>query len=148
MAAKNAPPYLFGAGLSSTSACSRRASRLRFAAALASPRPAFAGLGAADAGRYTIQQKWAMINFITNNFNNREIAIYIWLFILLIWALFKSKIRESIFGLLKALFSKKILCVILLMFSYISFLLAGVFFTPACHGSIFSIGIGPLISER
>ena len=56
-------------------------------------------------------------------FNNREIAIAIWLFALFIFMLFNESIRSSMFNLVKAFFHKKILLTILLIILYFSAML-------------------------
>ena len=56
-------------------------------------------------------------------FNNREIAIPIWLFALFIFMLFNESIRSSMFNLVKAFFHKKILLTILLIILYFSAML-------------------------
>lgn len=57
-------------------------------------------------------------------FNNREIAIAIWFFVLLIWMLSNKGVRNSLFILLKAFSQKKILFIILLIILYFSAMLA------------------------
>ena len=51
-------------------------------------------------------------------FNTREIAIILWLFVLIIWILFQKNIRKSLFGVLKSLFQIKILSVIIAAIVY------------------------------
>jgi hypothetical protein len=58
------------------------------------------------------------MKFFIDLLNNREKALIIWVLIFLVWALFQKNIRNSIFCLLKALFQKKILIVLLTMFLY------------------------------
>lgn len=52
-------------------------------------------------------------------FNNREKATILWVLILLVFALFKKDIRNSIFGVFKALLQKKILIVLIAMLLYV-----------------------------
>jgi hypothetical protein len=56
---------------------------------------------------------------IISALNNREIAVAIWLFIVLLWALSKSSVRQSIPGLFKALFVKSIIVPLTIMLLYI-----------------------------
>lgn len=58
------------------------------------------------------------MNFYLDLLNNREKALIIWVLIFLVWALFQKNIRNSSFRLLKALFQKKILIVLLTMLLY------------------------------
>jgi len=51
--------------------------------------------------------------------NNRERAIILWLFILVVFALFNKKIRESFTHLIKAFFQKKLVQIYLAMSLYI-----------------------------
>ena len=52
--------------------------------------------------------------------NNRELAIAIWLFIATIWAASNSKIRKSIFRVIRAFFAWKLTISYLMMFAYIT----------------------------
>jgi len=60
-----------------------------------------------------------MINFISENFNNREISLAIWLLILLIVFLSKKEIRASSLNVIKVFFGKKIFTIYLLMTVYV-----------------------------
>jgi len=59
------------------------------------------------------------INFFSA-LNNRQIAISIWIFIAIIWAVSNSKIRRSLFQVIKAFFAWKLTISYLLMFTYIT----------------------------
>jgi len=59
------------------------------------------------------------MNFYIDLLNKREKAIIIWLVIFLVWVLSQKTIRNSIFGVLKALFQKKIFIVIVAMLLYV-----------------------------
>jgi len=59
------------------------------------------------------------INFYIDTFNNREKAIIVWLVIFLVWALLQKNVRSSFLGVLKALFQKKILTVLVAMLLYV-----------------------------
>lgn len=59
-----------------------------------------------------------MIDFILQQFNTREIAIICWLFVLILWAFSQKNIRNSLFGVLKSLFQRKILSVIIVAIIY------------------------------
>jgi len=52
--------------------------------------------------------------------NNRQIAIAVWIFIAIIWAVTNSKIRKSLFHVTKAVFAWKLTISYLLMFTYIT----------------------------
>ena len=54
-------------------------------------------------------------------FNNREISIFCWVIIFIIWSLTQKSIRKSAFGVIKTLFAYKITIMILMMLIYISF---------------------------
>ena len=56
-------------------------------------------------------------------FNNREIAIILWLLIFLVWALFHKKIRASLFSVLKILTSVRFILLIILMLLYVSLMI-------------------------
>lgn len=58
---------------------------------------------------------------VNNIFNNREIALIVYLIIFLSWALTQERIRKSIFLVIKALFAKKILFSILFLLIYVLF---------------------------
>lgn len=60
-------------------------------------------------------------------FNNREIALIVYLLIFIIWAMTKKDIRKSIFGVFKVLFNKTILISIILILIYISIIVYGLF---------------------
>jgi len=64
-----------------------------------------------------------MINFITENFNNREISLAIWLVILLIAFLTKKEIRDSTLNVIKVFFDKKIFTMYLIMTAYVILLI-------------------------
>lgn len=59
------------------------------------------------------------VNFYINTFNNREKAIIVWLVIFLVWALLQKNVRNSFIGVLKTLFQKKILTVLVAMILYV-----------------------------
>lgn len=56
---------------------------------------------------------------IWNALDNRERALTIWIFVFLIWITFNKAVRDSMFSVLKAFFSIKILIPFCLMFVYI-----------------------------
>ncbi len=60
------------------------------------------------------------MDFLTDTFNNRELATFLWVLILIVAFLFHKKIRSSIVTVIKAFFQKYILLVFLLMLLYIS----------------------------
>ncbi len=60
-----------------------------------------------------------------NIFNNRELAIAIWLFIGFLWVNSKQKFRAPFVNLLKAFFVKQIIITFLLMIAYISAIILG-----------------------
>ena len=60
------------------------------------------------------------MDFLTEIFNNREIATFTWLIVILVLALFQKKVRNLLPQLLKVFFSKKIMLLISLMFLYVS----------------------------
>jgi len=62
------------------------------------------------------------MNLITNTFNNREISIFLWVFIFCVWALSGEKLRISFINVLKVFFQKKILLAIFFMILYSSFI--------------------------
>lgn len=55
--------------------------------------------------------------------NNREMAIAIWLIVTIIWGASTSKIRESLFQVVKAFFAWKLTVLYLIMLSYITALI-------------------------
>ena len=55
--------------------------------------------------------------------NNRELAIAIWLIIAITWGVSNSKIRESLFQIVKAFFAWKLTVLYLFMFAYITVLI-------------------------
>lgn len=57
-------------------------------------------------------------NFL-NALNNRELAIAIWLFVAIILCVSNSKIRESLFQVVKAFFAWKLTILYIMMFAYI-----------------------------
>ncbi len=63
------------------------------------------------------------INFFINTLNGREKAVIAWLLIFLFWALSQKNIRNSMLGVLKAFFQKKIITVFLAMFVYVFFII-------------------------
>jgi len=67
------------------------------------------------------------MNLITNTFNNREISIFIWLFIFCIWALLGKKVRSSFINVIKFFFQKKILTAVFSMVVY-TFLMVSTFY--------------------
>ena len=60
---------------------------------------------------------------INNILDNREIAIFFWMGVLFIWAIFNKKIRQSIIGVLKALTKKAVAISSLLMILYIGLMI-------------------------
>ena len=54
-------------------------------------------------------------------FNNRELAVSIWILFAIIWCVSYSKIRKSFFQLIKAFFAWKLTLSYILMFTYIAF---------------------------
>jgi len=64
-----------------------------------------------------------MIDFITENFNNREISLAIWLFFLLVAFLSKKEIRASALKVIKVFFGKKIFTIYLIMTAYVILLI-------------------------
>lgn len=56
-------------------------------------------------------------------FNNREIAIILWLLIFFVLVLFQKKIRTSLFSVLKVLTSKKFILLIFSMLLYVSLII-------------------------
>lgn len=69
----------------------------------------------------------ALLKVVADQFNNREIAIAVWSFLLLAWVLFKAHkpIGRSVHQLLKLLFGKKIFPILLIFSAYISLLVLG-----------------------
>lgn len=63
------------------------------------------------------------INFFINTLNGREKAVIVWLLIFLFLALSQKNIRNSMLGVLKAFFQKKIITVFLAMFVYVFFII-------------------------
>jgi len=63
------------------------------------------------------------MNFPTNMFNNREIALFIWLSFFVIVVLFKKDIRESLKRVLQAFFKIKLLSINILMLIYVAILI-------------------------
>lgn len=64
------------------------------------------------------------MSHLLNIFNNREIALFIWFFLFLIWVLSKKEIRKSLVGVLKAFLKWKILTSVFSMILYVSLLIA------------------------
>lgn len=58
-----------------------------------------------------------------DSLNNREKAIIIWIFVLLVWTLFQQNMRELLSGVLRAAFHKKIAIGFALMFSYVALII-------------------------
>lgn len=65
----------------------------------------------------------AKLYFLINTLNGREKAAIAWILILLLWALSKRDTRASILNLLKTIFHKKIITVIIAMFVYVALIL-------------------------
>lgn len=65
------------------------------------------------------------LDFINKTFNNREIVLISYLLIFIIWALGQNKIRKSIFGVVKALFAKRIFISILCLLMYVTVIAYG-----------------------
>ncbi len=63
-----------------------------------------------------------MITF-TNSLNNRDIALIIWIIVILFWLLFQKNILATLFSALKIFASKKILIPFILMLSYIALMI-------------------------
>ncbi len=59
-------------------------------------------------------------NYYIELFNTREQATIVWLLIFLVWAFSQKNIRSSILGVVRALFQRKILAVIIAMLLYTS----------------------------
>lgn len=53
-------------------------------------------------------------------FSNRELAIFIWIVVAVVWCIFYPKIRKSLFQLIKDFFAWKLTVSYLLMFTYIT----------------------------
>lgn len=66
-----------------------------------------------------------VLDFINRIFNNREIALISYILVFIIWALTQKKIRESIFGLVKALLAKQIFFSILCLLIYVTIVAYG-----------------------
>jgi len=60
-----------------------------------------------------------MLDTLFEIFNNREIATFIWLVVIIVVFLFKRDIRKPMLEIIKLLFSKQMLIIILLMVIYI-----------------------------
>lgn len=65
------------------------------------------------------------LGVVTEQFNNREIAIIFWVIVALVWLLYYKKTRKEIPRLIKALMNKKILTMLLFMTLYVSGLIVG-----------------------
>ena len=61
------------------------------------------------------------MDFLTDTFNNRELATFLWLLFIVIVLLFNKKIRASIFTLIKSFTQKYVLLVFSLMLLYVCF---------------------------
>lgn len=59
------------------------------------------------------------MNLFTTIFTTREQAIIIWVAVFLIWSLFQKNLRNSIAGLLRAFFQKKIFIAFVMMIFYV-----------------------------
>lgn len=59
-----------------------------------------------------------IFDFISATFNNREIALFMWAIITIIWMLSNKKIKESLQNVLKLFFGKKIFSIVLKMIFY------------------------------
>jgi len=59
------------------------------------------------------------MHLFTTIFTTREQAIIIWIAVFLIWSLFQKNLRNSIAGLLRAFFQKKILAAFMMMIFYV-----------------------------
>jgi len=59
------------------------------------------------------------MHLFTTIFTTREQAIIIWIAVFLIWSLFQKNLRNSITGLLRAFFQKKILVAFMMMIFYV-----------------------------
>lgn len=64
---------------------------------------------------------------ILQNFNNREIAIGIWVAIFGFWAFYKKEIREAFTKVVKAFFAWKLTISYLAMFLYVSFVVSAMY---------------------
>lgn len=58
-------------------------------------------------------------------FNNRELAVSIWILLLVIWCISYYKIRKTFFQLVKAFFALKLVYLYILMFTYIGCIILG-----------------------
>lgn len=58
-------------------------------------------------------------------FNNRELAVSIWILLVVIWCISYSKIRNTFFQLIKAFFALKLVNLYILMFTYIGCMILG-----------------------
>lgn len=65
-----------------------------------------------------------MIDFLQASFNNRELATFVWLTVLFIYLMFSKTIRHSLWNVIKSIFDRKIITIILLTLIYVT----GVFF--------------------
>jgi len=65
---------------------------------------------------------------ILYTFNNREIALFIYLLIFIIWSITKKQIRESIFKIFKSLTDKLILLSILALLIYVDLIIFGLYY--------------------
>ncbi len=64
-----------------------------------------------------------VINVIISIFNNRELALGLWLIIFAIWMFTQKKIRKSLFDIIKLLFGKAIFRMITFMIIYVSIII-------------------------
>ena len=65
------------------------------------------------------------LDAVTEQFNNREIAVAFWLLVLMIWAIRDSQIRKGFVGIVKAFFQRKVLPVFLLLGGYVWLIIFG-----------------------
>jgi hypothetical protein len=66
-------------------------------------------------------------DFILRNFNNREVVLFIYLVVFIIWTFSNKQIRKSIFNLLETLSDKRILLSILAILIYVSIIIYGLY---------------------
>ena len=61
-----------------------------------------------------------LINFLTNNFNNRELASFFWIIILGIWLFLGKSFRMATWNVVKSIFEIKILLILSLTLGYVA----------------------------
>lgn len=66
-------------------------------------------------------------NLLLNTFNNREIAIIVYLIIFFFWTFTQKNLRESIFGLLKTFTNRFFILSILALLIYVSLIIYGLY---------------------